>query len=93
MGKEKPESDVLHTKVMLIITEMAPSPPAQIGLDMSLVAELGYDSIGILELISTLEDVFCLAPIEDEVLLDMETVSDVVQIVNIADLGQSRNAS
>lgn len=57
--------------------EMAPSPVSLVRPGTELVAELGYDSLGILELMAALEDVLDLAPIEAEVIAGLVRVADV----------------
>lgn len=45
-----------------------------------LVADLGIDSLGVMELIADLEDTFTLV-IGDDALRDIDTISDVVQAI------------
>lgn len=70
--------------VLEIVTEMSPSAPTELRPDTELVGELGFDSLGIVELLVVLEDTLDLPPLNAEVLGGMERVSDLEQVVSEA---------
>jgi acyl carrier protein len=74
----------VSTPVIEIVTEMAPSALTAIGPDTELVAELGFDSLGLLELLAALEDELKLPPIDDGQLVEIRRVADLERIVDVA---------
>jgi acyl carrier protein len=54
-----------------------------------LVADLGIDSLGVMELVADLEDKFSLT-IPDEALREVETVADVVAAIEVRLRGDGR---
>jgi acyl carrier protein len=55
---------------------------AQISDSSHLVADLGIDSLGVMEIVADLEDKFSLK-IPDEALREVETVADVAKAIEI----------
>lgn len=84
LDKERPTDDI-RTLVLKIVREM--SGAAEVAPDSDLVAELGFDSLGLLELLAVLEDAFDLAPIGTEALSKMGCVADLERIVLEAQAG------
>lgn len=72
------------TVVLEIAREMSPSGVTELGPDTSLVAELGFDSLGLVELLVVLEDTLDLPPLDDKALAGMERVADLERIVREA---------
>jgi acyl carrier protein len=72
--------------VIEIVTEMAPSALTEVGPDTELMAELGFDSLGLLELLAALEDELGLPPIDGDQLAEIRQVKDLQRIV--ATLGE-----
>jgi acyl carrier protein len=70
--------------VLEIVTEMSPSGMAEVGPDTELVAELAFDSLGLVELLAALEDTLDLRPVDIEVLGEMNRVADLQRIVQEA---------
>ena len=67
------------TSVLNIVREMAPT--ADVEPDSELVAELGFDSLGLIELIAVLEDALDLPPIDMDALSTIVTVADLQSVV------------
>jgi acyl carrier protein len=70
------------TSVLDIVREM--SPTADVEPDSELVAELGFDSLGLIELVAVLEDALDLPPIDMDALSTIVTVSDLQSVVREA---------
>ena len=64
-----------------IIRELSPSGAVEIRPDTKLVAELGFDSLGLVELLVALEDSLDLPPIDTEALTKLDSVADLERIV------------
>jgi acyl carrier protein len=77
-----------HTVVAEIVTEMSPSGVTEVRTDTSLIAELGFDSLGIVEVLVALEDTLNLPSLAAEQLGDLQRVGDLERVVNEA---QARN--
>ena len=73
--------DEITTGVRKIIGEMCPLGRREVGPDDRIMDDLGYDSMGIVELAVVLESEFALEPIEDEQAIDLVTVGDVETLV------------
>jgi acyl carrier protein len=68
--------------VLAVVRELAPhAGVAEITPETVLVAELGFDSLGMLELIAALEEEFELPSLESEALAEVERVSDLERLV------------
>jgi len=72
------------TVVAEIVGEMSPSGVTEVRPEASLIAELGFDSLGIVELLVVLEDTLDLPPLAVEMLGDIERVGDLERVVNEA---------
>ncbi len=69
------------SSVIEIVSEMAPSAHTEVSADTELIAELGFDSLGLLELLAALEDELNLPPIDEEQLAEIRVVRDLERIV------------
>ena len=69
----------VSTMVLKVVGEM--SGVADVGPDSELVAQLGFDSLGLVELLVVLEDTFNLPSIDIESLGRIEKVADVQRVV------------
>lgn len=67
----------VRTKVREVVLAMAPVQPQRIDGATLLAGELGYDSLGLVQVAATLEDEFGLTDAGDEGVIDVETVADV----------------
>lgn len=67
-----------------VLAILKPHTPGDIPLSESsrLVADLGIDSLGVMEVVADLEDKFRLA-IPDDALREVETVADVAQAIAV----------
>jgi len=63
---------------------MAPAGVTALGPETNLVADLGFDSLGLVELLVVLEDDLDLPPLDAEVLGGMERIADLERIVTEA---------
>lgn len=67
-----------RARVDELIASLCPvDPPEVIADDLFLVDDLGYDSLGLLELVSALEVEFGLTEVPEEEALEIETVGDL----------------
>lgn len=83
IGEETLSADT--RAVMLdVVRELSPSAVSELRPDTELIAELGYDSLGMVELLVALEDALDLPPLDTEVLGDTEKVADIERIVSEA---------
>jgi len=73
-----------HTVVLEIVRELAPSGVTEVGRDTALVAELGFDSLGLIELLVALEDELGLPAIDTQAMGRMDRVADLERIVREA---------
>ena len=71
----------MAAQVRAIVLEMAPFPPTQVTDDATLVDDLGYDSLGLIELATELEREFRLPSMAMEEARDVRTLSDVERFV------------
>jgi acyl carrier protein len=67
-----------------LIAEMAPLGGDAVEPETALVAELGFDSLGLIELLVVIEDRFDLPPLEERALFGLERVGDLEAIVTSA---------
>lgn len=63
-----------------VVREMAPLREEKASASSSLIADLGYDSLGLVELLVALEQEFGMS-VEEEYELGVETVADVEERV------------
>jgi acyl carrier protein len=78
--------DDIRERVRSVIADMAPQRPAAVTGELGLTSDLGFDSLGLLELAGLLEEELGLEVDDDEV--DVVTVRDVEDYV-LARLGGS----
>jgi acyl carrier protein len=60
-----------------LVVEMSPLGVTEVTPDTSLVAELGFDSLGLVELLVVIEDRLDLPPLEELALFGIERVADL----------------
>lgn len=90
VAEERSEEEVRKT-IRGIIAEVAPGDTDdELRGDMSLVEDLSFHSLSLLELAFTLEDEFDLSPIDEAVARQITTVAHVEQHVvdNLAGRGE-----
>ncbi len=73
------------TVVRELIVEMSPLGVTEVTPDTMLVAELGFDSLGLVELLVVIEDRLDLPPLEEQALIGIERVADLERIAAEAD--------
>ncbi len=81
------DAAVVRDRVRAVIMDLAPLRATEVDADTSLRLDLGYDSLGLLELAGVLEAEFGLEAGDDD--YDVDTVHDVEQVV-LAKSGASR---
>lgn len=81
LRKTTPTADI-PALVLKIVGEM--SGAVDVAPDSDLVAELGFDSLGLLELLAVLEDALDLPSIDTETVDKMEKVADILRVVQEA---------
>jgi acyl carrier protein len=79
-GKQSGGSDV-EALVLHVLAELAPHPAATPRPETLLVADLGFDSLGLIELVAILEHAFGLEPLHDDKLLGTESIGDLLRLV------------
>jgi len=67
-----------------LIVDMSPLGVTEVTPDTMLVAELGFDSLGLVELLVVVEDRFDLPPFEGLLLGEVERVADLERIATEA---------
>ena len=67
-----------------MVAEISPTKIGRLQANAELVADLGYDSLDLVELLVTLEDRLELPSIDLELLTEITTVADVERIVEEA---------
>jgi len=80
----------VRQRVRSIVGELAPAPRAASGREL-LVADLGYDSLTVFELLAALEAEFGVAPLPDDDVAEIETVAEAEDAV-LEQLARSRAA-
>jgi acyl carrier protein len=63
-----------------VIREMAPVAPPSVAARDELVGNLGFDSLGVIELVGALEDALEVPPIDDDLIPTLQRVADVERI-------------
>jgi acyl carrier protein len=81
---ERTRTDDPCTAVQDIIREMSPAGMVELQPETTLVAELGFDSLGVVELLVALEDALDLPPLDEHALAGVDRVADVERIVREA---------
>lgn len=77
--KPDPGAGAVATVRELII-ELSPLGVTEVTPETSLVTELGFDSLGIVELLVVIEDRLDLPPLEEQALIGVERVADLERI-------------
>ncbi|HEV2370663.1 MAG TPA: phosphopantetheine-binding protein [Streptosporangiaceae bacterium] len=72
--------DIL-ARVRRVIGDMCPLGARDVAADDRIMDDLGYDSMGVIELALVLESEFELAAIDEEQAIDLVTVGDVADLV------------
>jgi acyl carrier protein len=75
-----PETDPgasVDERVTDVILSLCPIDPPPISDELFLTGDLGFDSLGLLELVSALEVEFDLSEVPEEEALEIETVGDL----------------
>jgi acyl carrier protein len=67
-----------------LIVEMSPLGVTEVTPDTMLVAELGFDSLGLVELLVVIEARLDLPPLEEQGLIGIERVADVERVAKEA---------
>lgn len=70
--------------VLEIVKEMSPAGVTELKPDTKLVAELGFDSLGLVELVVALEDSLDLPPLDITVVEGITQVADLQRVVSEA---------
>ncbi|GAA3990195.1 hypothetical protein GCM10022247_06050 [Allokutzneria multivorans] len=73
-----------QAEVAKVVAAMAPNQGVAITADSSLTADLGYDSLRLMELTMALEKHFELQPVDFERAATVTTVADVTRLVEEA---------
>lgn len=76
----KMDSDAIVRVLIKLLHETVDDPP-QVGPETNIVADLGLESIQIIEYLCEVEDRFDLA-IDEEALADVQTVSDLAGVID-----------
>jgi len=71
----------IRERTRTLIVDAAPKAGRFVGASATLVGDLGYDSLGLIELTSLLEAEFDLPPVPEEDALAVETVGDAEELV------------
>lgn len=71
----------VRERVRAIAVELAPMSPVAVTASSRLVADLGYDSLGLLELAAALEHDMALAEISEDDATGVETLGDAQDLV------------
>jgi acyl carrier protein len=78
----KPESDSgAVAAVRELVVEMSPLGISEVAPDTALVEELGFDSLGLVELLVVIEDRLGLPPLEEQTLTGIERIADLEALV------------
>lgn len=67
----------LRQRVREIVAETAPDQSVNVTDDSDLIADLGYHSLALIELVFAIEDAFECPPIDDEAIVGVKTVGDI----------------
>jgi acyl carrier protein len=71
----------IEENVLALVTALAPGPAAEPDLYGALIDDLGYTSLGLLELCIAIERAFALPPLGHDTLAGVSTVGDLVNLV------------
>ena len=70
----------LSDRIQSIVTEQLGVEPAEVTKDASILDDLGADSLDVVELVMTLEEVFNIE-VPDDVVEEMRTIGDIQRFV------------
>ena len=70
----------LSGQIQSIVTEQLGVEPAEVTKDASILDDLGADSLDVVELVMTLEEVFNIE-VPDDVVEEMRTIGDIQRFV------------
>ncbi len=70
----------LSERIQSIVTEQLGVEPAEVTKDASILDDLGADSLDVVELVMTLEEVFNIE-VPDDVVEEMRTIGDIQRFV------------
>jgi acyl carrier protein len=87
------EEERLRANVRLIVLELAPNQDRSLGDDARLLEDLGYHSVGLMELAFTLEDEYDLMPIDEATGRSIRTIRDVQDHVAAEVMARSEAAA
>jgi acyl carrier protein len=73
--------EITRARVRAIVGSRAPLKVDGVTSELALVGQLGFDSLGLIELAAALEEEFRIPPQPDEDLLEIESVGDVEEMV------------
>lgn len=76
-AQSKTEANDPSALIFEILSELSSVPPDAIGPESELVAELAFDSLGLLELVAAIEEALDLPPLD---------LTDAHEIVKVRDL-------
>lgn len=81
--------ETVRTEVVALFGEHAQAGSPPVSPESHLVADLGVDSLGVMEIMAAIEDKFTLK-IPDEALREVETVADVARAIEQRLEGEGR---
>jgi acyl carrier protein len=84
MSRNPEPGDGAAAAVRELIVEMAPLAVTEVTSETALVEELGFDSLGLVELLVVVEDRLDLPPLEEQAPIGIERVGDLERIVTEA---------
>lgn len=73
--------ETIAERLSSLILELCPIDPPPIDDDLLLIADLGFDSLGLLELVTAMEVEFDLSEVPEEEALEIETVGDLRRLL------------
>lgn len=79
-ARHKPPASNPQLIVREVISELAPAGAIHLTPDSKLVADLGFDSLGLVELIVVLEDALSVPPLDERAVAAIATVGDVERV-------------
>lgn len=67
-----------------VAAALAPHPAAEPRAETLLVADLGYDSLDLIELVAVIETALELPPLDEDELLGAKSIGDLLRMVSIS---------
>lgn len=83
-GLDTHDAPSVDARLESVVRSLALEEPAELTDDLHLVADLGYDSLGLLELMTALEDEFSIVELPEDEALSAETIGDLRQLLTLA---------